>query len=90
MAEGKSIHFVTWPDGKVDDNSINIFSQGHAKCWMIRSWLPEHVFGSAKWLDPSSYVVRQIWQGMQEKGFKVHTIGVADAVTRSDAGGKAG
>ena len=76
MADGRTVHFVTWPDGKVDENSINAFSKGHAKCWMVRSYFPEEIFGKSNWLVPDSVVLDRIWQGMSEKGFKVHSIAV--------------
>jgi hypothetical protein len=76
MPQGKTVHFVTWPDGKVDQDSINIFSQGHAKCWMVQTFFPQDVFGKNRWLMPDSYILGEIWRGMAEKGFKVHSIDV--------------
>jgi hypothetical protein len=73
MGQGRAIYFVTFPDGKVDEASINIYSEGQAKLGVIRSWLPERLFGS-KWANQYSMVVSELWNEMKEKGFKVHTI----------------
>jgi hypothetical protein len=72
MAESPNIFFVTWPDGKVDSESLNVASAEIAKQRLIRSWLPEQWFGDMKWL--SGYALERIWDGMKEKGFKVHHI----------------
>jgi len=78
MPQAKTIHFVTWPDGQVDQASINVFSAGHAKCWMIQSWLPPDIFGTCGWLGPDGYGTQEIWRGMAEKGFRVHSIDVPE------------
>jgi hypothetical protein len=76
MAESRNIFFVTWPDGKVDSHSLNVFSADHAKKWLIQEWLPEHIFGKTSWLD--GMVLQRIWQGMVEKGFKIHELKVGE------------
>lgn len=76
MPQGTTIHFVTLPDGKVDQASINVYSEGHAKCGAIREWLPKHLFGDLRWLTATSYHMEEIWRGMVEMGWKVHSIDV--------------
>jgi len=76
MAESRNIYFVTWPDGKADSESLNVYSKDIAKERIIRSWLPERFFGDMKWLQ--GYALDRIWQGMTEKGFKVHHIKVGE------------
>jgi hypothetical protein len=72
MAESPNIFFVTWPDGKVDSESLNVASKDIAKARLIRTWLPEQWFGDMKWLE--GYALNRLWEGMVEKGFKVHHI----------------
>jgi len=72
MAESPNIYFVTWPNGKVDSDSLNVSSKDIAKERIIRGWMPDQFFGDMKWL--SWYALDRIWQGMVEKGFKVHHI----------------
>lgn len=73
MPQGKAIYFVTYPDGKVDQASLNAQSEGHAIAWFIQGWLPERWFGS-EWANPHGIAVSAIWKSMREKGFQVHTI----------------
>jgi hypothetical protein len=72
MAESRNIYFVTWPDGKVDGHTLNVFSRDHAKKALILSWMPERIFGATDWLQ--GYILNRIWDGMVQKGFKVHHI----------------
>lgn len=81
MPQGTTIYFVTFPDGKVDEASVNVFSKGHATAQCIRAWFPEHIFGKCRWLDASGWMVTQIWNDMLEKGFKVHAIDVPQKST---------
>lgn len=76
MPQGTTIYFVTLPDGKVDQASVNVFSLGHAKCWAIQDWFPKHLFGECRWLTPDSYHMDAIWKGMEEKGWKAQSIAV--------------
>ena len=73
MPQGKTIYFVTYPDGKVDEASINIYSQSLAMARCIAGWLPERFFGTS-WANEYSMVVSELWRNMAEKGFKAHSI----------------
>lgn len=72
MAESLEFHFITWPDGKVDGASLNVYSQAHAWIRIIRTWLPAVYFGDLTCLE--GYAGRQLWDEMQKKGFKAHSI----------------
>lgn len=67
--EGYEVSFVTWPDGKVDDASLTVCGEHNATERLVRTWLPVEWFG-----DAISYPIQQLWRGMENKGFRVHTI----------------
>lgn len=73
MAQSNKISFVVWPDGKVDERSLSIFSEGHARANFVRSYLPSDYFG-----DVNEYLTERIWQGCHQKGFKSHTIEIGE------------
>lgn len=69
MSESYEISFVTWPNGKVDENSLTVGGERIAKARIVQSWLPTQWFGSI-----DDYKLSQLFLGMENKGFKVHTI----------------
>jgi hypothetical protein len=88
MAQGTHLYFVTWPDGKVDEESVNVASEQIAIARMIRTWLPEHIFGQQSWLNgQGGYLMNQVWTGMKEKGFKVHALEVPATPRPATPGG---
>jgi hypothetical protein len=77
MTENHNIYFITWPDGRVEQESLTVVSAEYAKMGFISSYLPERFFGEKmNWL--TSYVIGGIWSGMQEKGFRCHHIKMID------------
>lgn len=79
--ESRSIHFVTWPDGKVSDASMTVVGAGEAKRRIIQEWLPEGYFGKIEPWD-----VDRLWRGMRDKGFRCHSFNVSESgeVTREE------
>lgn len=73
MPQGTEIHFVTWPDGKVDDATINVYSQQWAIQAFIQAFLPVRWFGD---LGTMGWRSSTLWQNAMGNGFKVHTIQV--------------
>lgn len=71
--ESREISFVTWPDGKVANESLTVAGERLAREGLIRSWLPADWFG-----DLNSYSFEGLWRGMQSKGFRSHTITVSE------------
>lgn len=68
--ESREISFVTWPDGKVSDASLTVAGEQNAKERHIGQWLPKEWFGK----PISSFQAMELFRGMEEKGFRIHTI----------------
>lgn len=79
MPQSKTISFVTYPDGRVDEQSITVAGERIARERFIATWLPTEFFGAA----PTGYAADGIWRGAAEKGFRVHTIEIAKDGTPS-------
>lgn len=71
--ESKEISFVTWPDGKVSDASLTVAGEQIAKERHIAQWMLPEWFGKAA----TGYRASELFRGMEEKGFRVHTIIIA-------------
>ena len=78
MAQGKEIRFVTWPDGKVDEATVNIYGQSWAIQAFIQTFLPHRWFGD---VGTISWGSSMLWQNAKKNGFKVHTIEVPRAIS---------
>ena len=72
--EGKTISFVTYPDGKVSNASLTVSGRQIAKEKIIAEWLPERYFGAGL----RGYEADHLWNSMREKGFKCWTIQFSD------------
>ena len=70
MPQSTTISFVTWPDGKVDENSLTVCGNSKAKERFVAGWLPNIWFGSKS----IEYVIHSLWEGAREKGFRCYTI----------------
>ena len=70
MPQGHAISFVTWPDGRVDENSVTVCGQRIARQRFVDSYLPEEGFGNSS----REYVADTLWKGARDKGFRSYTI----------------
>lgn len=72
------IFFLTWPDGRMFEGTQTSTSEDIAIGRAIRTWLiPDHFPGlelGARYYGP----MEALWRSMQQAGFRVHSIDVAD------------
>lgn len=74
MAQAHTIYFCTWPDGKVNEASLNIYGERWSQEAMVRQWLPVRWFGK----ELPGDVVHWLWRQLADNGFRCHVIRVPE------------
>ena len=78
MKEPVKIWFVTWPDGKVMEETQTSVSDGTAVGRAIMTFLPSQWFPDLN-LGASHGAGYYLWPSMKKAGFKVQYVEVPDA-----------
>ena len=74
-AKPVTIHFITWPDGKLFERTQTSISERHAIAAAVHSWLIPQWFPGLDLVN--LYFLRsELWAAMQRAGFKLHSLEV--------------
>lgn len=73
------IWFVTWPDGKVMEDTQNSISDSHAVAKAIASFLPRQWFPDLEIGSTYHGAGNYLWPSMKKAGFKVQSVDVPGA-----------